>query len=105
MINKNKITKKEKKELRMQKIKQDNIIRDEMNRRIEVLQIIYQLKENNYTSHYPAIKELLVIMDDYVRNGIKKEINIKFPEMNKVIKGVLPIYKDQECVVVLKHIE
>ena len=78
-------------------------IRDEMNRRIESLQIIYQLKQNNIDSKYPAIRELLNKLNIYVMHGKTQDFIIDFPEMNKIIKGYLPIYKNEECVVVLKE--
>jgi hypothetical protein len=83
----------------------NNNYRDEMARRLEILQVIYQLKQNNLTSDYPAIRELLDKMNDYVMKGEKQEFKIPFPEKNKVIKGYLPLYKDEKCVVVLKHID
>lgn len=77
--------------------------RDENERRLESLRIIYKLKENNISSDYPAIKKLLLQLDKYVTTGNRIELSIPFPEMNKKIKGVLAVNKKEECVVVLKH--
>lgn len=79
--------------------------RSKEERQFETLNVIHQLKQNNISSEYPAIKELLYKLQTYVSNGEKMEFNIPFPEMRKVIKGYLPIYKDEECVVVLRHTE
>tara|TARA_Y100000310_G_C19943675_1_gene473706 strand:+ start:84 stop:413 length:330 start_codon:yes stop_codon:yes gene_type:complete len=75
--------------------------RTEQERRFESLNIIYQLKQNNLTSEYPAIKELLEKLNIYVLMGQRMEINIPFPEKQKRIKGVLAIHKGEEVVVVL----
>lgn len=101
----NKLKHKEKMALRKNKHIEINNIRDEMNRRIESLQIIYQLKQNNINSYYPAIKELLQKLNDYVIKGEKQEFTIQFPEMKKIIKGTLPIYKNEKCVVVMKQLD
>lgn len=79
--------------------------RSKEERQFESLNVIHQLKQNNISSEYPAIKELLYKLQTYVSSGEKMEFNIPFPEMRKVIKGYLPIYKDEECVVVLRHTE
>lgn len=79
--------------------------RTQEERRFETLNIIYQLKQNGLTSSYPAVKTLLEKLDEYVKKEETIEINIPFPERNKVIKGKLPICKSEEAVVMLKHIE
>ena len=98
------------KKTRQQKIKERkekyetiDKFRDEMNRRLESLQIIYQLKQNNLDSKYPAIRDLLNRLNNYVVHGSKQDFIIDFPEKNKIIKGYLPIYKNEECVVVIKE--
>lgn len=74
-------------------------------RRHETLNIIYQLKENKISSDYPAIKKLIEKLNEYVNEGNSITFTIPFPEMNKKIKGILPIHKKEKCVVVLKHID
>jgi len=78
--------------------------RTEQERRFETLNIIYQLKQNNITSDYPAIRELLEMLNLYVLMGQRMEINIPFPEKQKRIKGVLAIHKGEEVVVVMKQL-
>ena len=74
-------------------------------RRFETLNIIYQLKQNNITSEFPAVRELLEKMNEYVIKGETIEINIPFPEKNKIIKGTLPLFKSEKPMVMLKHVE
>lgn len=76
--------------------------RNQAERRYETLNIIYQMKQNNLTSHYPAIRELLSILNTYVIEGKRIEIDIPFPELKKRIVGVMEVNKKHKCVVVLK---
>jgi hypothetical protein len=84
---------------------EDPNYRNKEERRHESLNVIYQLKQNNIPSHYPAVKKLLMKLTEYVNEGHKMEFTIPFPEMNKKIKATLAIHKKEECVVVLKHNE
>ena len=88
---------------RKQKRQQSINYRSEAERRYETLNIIYQLKENNISSDYPAVKTLLQKLNEYVESGETIEFSIPFPELKKVIKGRLPIHKNEEAVVVLKQ--
>jgi hypothetical protein len=102
MVKKDKSAKKSANQIKEDREKQ---YRTEHERRLESLNIIYQLKQNNLSSEYPAIKKLLEELSQYVIIGSRKEISIPFPEQNKHIKGVLAIHKKEECMVVLKHVE
>ncbi len=111
MVNKKNIQYKEKQLLKKIQHEQKNLQknddtnkRNKQERHFETLNIISKLKENNIGTQFKAIKELLYKLNDYVVIGEKMEFTIPFPEMNKVIKGYLPIYKDEECIVVLRHI-
>lgn len=77
--------------------------RNEDERRQESLQILYQLKQHGITSKFPAIHTLIQELTRYVKEGMRIQLNIPFPEMNKIIKGVLAIHKREECTVVMKH--
>ena len=79
--------------------------RTEQERRHETLNILYQLKQQEYSSNYDAIRTLIGKMNDYVSLGIDIELDIPFPEKNKIIKGKLPIYKIEEPVVFLTKME
>lgn len=92
--------KKIKRELEME----ESNYRDQNERRLETLQVIYQLQQNNIDSKFEAIQQLLSEMTDYVVNGNEKDFSIPFPEMNKIIKGQLYLHKSKECVIVMKHV-
>ena len=80
-------------------------IRTQEERRFETLNIIYQLKQNGLTGEYSAVKELVGKLNEYVENEKTVDINIPFPEKNKVIKGKLPIMKYEKPMVMLKHLD
>lgn len=97
---------KEKMAIKKQKrIENINNNRDEYERRIESLQVIHQLKQNDIDSKLPGIRTLLEELSDYVTNGVEKNITIPLPEMNKNIKCYLPLNRNSKCLVVLKHKE
>ena len=79
------------------------ILRNKEERKIETRKIIDKLTELNLTIQYEPIKQLFLILKDYVDNGGIKEINIPFPMINKRIKGHLPDTVNDECFVALKH--
>ena len=96
---KDKIKKRKEKQLKSLENRNRNV--DE--RRFETLNIIYQLRQNNLTSVYPAIRELLDKLNAYVETGLDIFVNIPFPEKNKRIKGKLAVHKSEEVVIVMKH--
>jgi hypothetical protein len=77
--------------------------RTKQERQFEVLNIIYQLKQNDLTSRDPEVRELLEIMNDYVVTGERKEVRIPFPRIEKTFKGVLATHKGEKCVLMMKH--
>ncbi len=85
------------------KIVKSPMLRTDAERRHEVNLIIKKLSELQLTMAYEPIKELYVILNDYVKNGGTKEINIPFPTINKRIKGILSETINQECCICLKH--
>lgn len=95
----------EKMKKRKEKKLQNNEIRTQEERRFETLNIIYQLKQNGLTSEYGAVKELIGKLNEYVEKEETIEIHIPFPEKNKIIKGKLPIMKDEKPMVMLKHVD
>jgi len=92
------------KEKQLQHLQNDNM-RTQDERRLETLNIIYQLKQNGLTSEYSAVKELIGKLNEYVEKEETVEIYIPFPEKNKIIKGKLPITKDEKPMVMLKHVD
>ena len=79
------------------------MLRTDAERRHEVNIIINKLSELQLTMAYEPIRELYVILNDYVKNGGTKDINIPFPTINKRIKGILSETINQECCICLKH--
>lgn len=76
--------------------------RNEAERRYETLNIIYQMKQNNLHSYYPAIRKLLDLLNIYVKEGKRIIIDIPFPELKKRIIGTLEVNKKYKCEIVLK---
>ena len=79
------------------------ILRTDAERRYEVNIIIKKLSELQLTMAYDPIRELYIILNDYVKNGGKKLINIPFPLINKRIKGILSDTLNEECCIKLEH--
>ena len=100
-------TKEHREKIKQRKERQRQIsqIRTQDERRFETLNIIYQLKQNGLTSEYGAVKELIEKLNEYVEKEETIEIHIPFPEKNKIIKGKLPIMKDEKPMVMLKHVD
>ena len=83
--------------------KKTPVILTQEQRQIETRKIIKKLTELQLTIQYEPIKDLFLILKDYVDNGGVKEINIPFPMINKRIKGHLPDTLNDQCYVALKH--
>jgi len=96
------VKKRKPKKVKCAKQPQEDRFRNEHERRLETLNVIYQLRENNMSSSYPAIRILLEKMSEYVREGSDIFLNIPFPEMKKRIKGKLAVHKSEEVIVMLK---
>ena len=45
----------------------------------------------------------MVYLRNYINNGIRKQINIGFPMINKRIKGLLPDTINEKCWMKLEH--
>ena len=74
-------------------------------RQKEARKILSKLSELQLTIAYDPIKNLFVILQNYIKNGERKNINIPFPMINKRIKGVLSSTINEECWVKLEHEE
>lgn len=104
MVKKDALYREKMKKKRKDRVNNQDKNRTEQERRLESLQIIYQIKQNKIDCNLPGIRTLLDELSDYVMNGNEKNISIPLPEMSKKIKCFLPLHKNEECVVVLKHI-
>jgi hypothetical protein len=72
-------------------------------RQSEIKPIIIKLRELHLHIAYEPIKELFTQMQKYIQEGIRIELNIPFPAMNVIIKGVLAIQKREKVWVKLEH--
>jgi len=72
-------------------------------RREEARIIIDKLNELQLTVAYDPIKKLFIILQDYIKNGERKNINIPFPMINKRIKGILSETQNEQCWVKLEQ--
>ena len=82
--------------------KKNPILRTKEERKEEIRIIINKLSELELTIAYEPIKELFKIMRQYINDGGKIQINIPFPMINRVIKGVLPNTVNEKCWVKLE---
>lgn len=100
--------KKSAKKVKKDKVKKDkekkgSSYRTEEERQYEARVIINKLTELKLTIQYEPIRELLIIIQNYIRDGKKQEINIAFPMINKRIKGILADSINEKCVIKLEH--
>jgi hypothetical protein len=77
-------------------------LKNEIERRNESLNIIYQIKQQNFNYKDEAIRHLLELLTIYVQTGIGCEINIPYPELNKTILGSLNREKGEKCNIYLR---
>ena len=84
-------------------LKKMPIYRTKEERKNEIRNLIQQLKINNLSNDYPAIKEFYKIMFNYIENGERTIIDIPFSELNKRIEGVLAININEEVAIRLRH--
>jgi len=64
--------------------------RTKAERQAQVKPILEKLSELKlYASKFAAIKELMLQIQDYVKNGEAQHVNIVFPEFGRRIKGTL----------------
>jgi len=56
-----------------------------------------------HASKFPAVKALMVQIQDYIKNGEPQQINIVFPEFGRRIKGTLETNRHVESSVKLSE--
>lgn len=64
--------------------------------------ILRQLKDLELNVSHKPIRELLGMLKQYNEDGIRRVINIPFPEVNRRIKGVLSPSVREDTHIVLK---
>ena len=70
-------------------------------KKLVVITIIKKINELQLSPEYTAIKELYKLLKEYQENDYSININIKFPEINRKIIGILPINTKNEPVIKL----
>lgn len=78
-------------------------LRTEEERKTVSIEIINMLSDLGLSVSYEPIKKLYLILKKYNQEGNRIEVNIPFPEINRRIKGVLPISKKEESTVRLVY--
>lgn len=71
----------------------------------ETRAIIAKLTEMKLTLTHPPIKQLFILMQDFIDNENRHEVNIPFPTINKRIVGVLSISRNERIWVKMEHEE
>lgn len=79
------------------------MFRNKDERKEEVKIIIQSLTNLNLTQIYEPVKELFLILKKYIDNEKSIKIEIPFTEINKTIKGFLPIEKEKQCYLKLEN--
>jgi len=92
--------KKKKKNKRKRK---EIVYRTKEERQKEVREILKKLSQFQLTTIYEPIKKLYKNFQEYINEGVRLEINIPFPEINRRIKGLLAISVREEVWVNLKN--
>jgi len=73
-----------------------SLIRTEEERRKISTEIINMLSDLGLSISYEPVKKLYIILKKYNIEGTRTEVNIPFPEINRRIKGVLPMTNREE---------
>jgi hypothetical protein len=76
--------------------------RTKAERQAQIKPILEKLTELQlHASKFPAVKALMVQIQDYIKNGEPQKINIVFPEFGRRIKGTLETNRHVESSVKL----
>jgi hypothetical protein len=76
--------------------------RTKAERQAQVRPILEKLTELKlHASKFPAVKALMLQIQDYVKNGEPQKVNIVFPEFGRRIKGTLETNRHVESSVKL----
>ena len=88
-----------------QREKNEIIQRTKEERLEESRKIIAKLTELQLTVAYPPIKQLFILIQDFVDHANRHEVNIPFPMISKRIKGILSNSVNEKIWVKLEHEE
>ena len=78
-------------------------IRNTEDRKKISIEIINMLSDLGLSVSYEPIKKLYLILKKYNQEGNRTEVNIPFPEINRRIKGILPMSIKEEPTVRLVY--
>ena len=78
------------------------VIRTKEERKAEMKKIVSKLTELELTIAYKPVKQLFVIIQNYIQTGGKTKINIPFTMINKRVKGLLSDTINENCVLKLE---
>ena len=92
----------DKKTKRIKSVNSQILLTEEL-RSKEARIIIDKLTELQLTINYDPIKKLFIILQNYIKNGEKTNVNIPFPMINKRIKGILSDTVNEKCWIKLEH--
>lgn len=81
--------------------KKEHVYRNKKERQEEVKNIIIQMSDFNLNPKYEPIKKLYILFKEYINDDRRIKVNIPFPEINKRIKGLLAISKNEEVTIAL----
>ena len=73
--------------------------RSKKERQQEVKNIILQLCKAKLNPSFGPIKKLYTVLKKYINESKKIYVNIPFPEIKRIISGVLPIEKSEKVTI------
>lgn len=80
-------------------------LRSKEERKRETNEIIKSMSSLKLNTGYSEVTELYKYIQLYINDGIEQKINIKFPSINRIIKGVLPLDKKKKVWVKLEYFD
>lgn len=65
--------------------------------------IIKQMNDLELTIRFEPVRQLMKLLNMYIKEGRRIEVNIPWPDINRRIRGVLATGKREDTYVMLKH--
>ena len=69
----------------------------------EVKNILLQLTHFDLNMQYEPIKQLYKLFKIYINDAERINVSIPFPQINRRIKGLLPLNKKEDATIALIH--
>ena len=83
------------------KIKKQIQYRSKEERTAEVKHILLQLTHLDLNMQYKPIKQLYTLFKKYINDAERIIVSIPFPQINRRIKGLLPLNKKEDATIAL----